>query len=990
MIVPIDNNFHGNNYRLAYRFDIYAHKPMSRQYVFVDAINGEVLFTLDRIMAENYEINANTNATAATKYNGTRNIVTDSYNSTYRLRETTRGLGIETYDMNMGTDYGLAVDFTNATTSWTGTNAAQDEVARDAHWGSEMTYDYFYNVHNRNSINGAGFKLISYIHADLEGMGYSNNTNAFWNGDYMTYGDGSSPYTPLTTLDICGHEIAHGLTNFTANLNYSYESGALNEGFSDIFGTSIEFYASPPLQTGNWTIGEDIGSVFRSMSNPNSEGQPDTYQGTNWYTGSSDNGGVHTNSGVFNFWFYLLCQGGSGTNDNGNAYNVTGLTMTKAEKIAFRTLTVYLTPSSDYASARIASLQACADIYGGCSAETISTINAWYAVGVGAAYTASPTDANFSACPVSQCSNAPFSVQFNNTSTNGNTYKWYFGDGGNSLLTAPSHTYTANGAYNVKLVAYGGSCGTDSITMSSFITVGPTYPCQVNVPNSGTGTTQTICSGTLFDSGICGDYANNTDGIITIAPAGASSVTLSFSSFNFEYNYDYLYVYNGPTTASPQVTGSPFTGSNLPGNITSTGGSITIRQTSDQGLVASGFALNWSCAFAAAPPNPGFVANNTSSCTGTIAFTDQSTNLPNAWLWKFGDGQTSALQNPTHTYTANGTYTVKLKAYNIYGNDSITKTNYITISMPTGPSVTGSTICTGNSAQLSASGSGILKWYNSLNSTTLIGTGNIYNTPILTSTTNYWVKDSVSGITSHAGKPDSVGGGNMFTASSVHYEIFDTYIPLVLQTVKIYANSAQTGRVINLQNSSGATIATKTVNLVQGINTVTLNFSLPVANGLRLVGPASPGWYRNTSGFTYPITFPGKLSITGSSATTTLRYYYFYDWVVKEVDCVSPRVMVTATVNPCSGIENNLDNNSVLVYPNPTDKFLNIDISGHADEQATIDIYNLQGQKVYSDVTGIIPDDFHKVIDISNYAGGVYFIRIQSGNIRSLRKIEVY
>ena len=474
VLIPADKNFKGSAYRLAYRFDIYAKMPLSRQWVFVDAATGQVILSLQRIQTEKQETQSNATGSADTKYSGTRTMTTDYTGSTYRLRETGRGLGIETYDMNVGTSYTSAVDFTDTDNNWTGTNSYQDEVARDAHWGTEITYDYFYVKHGRNSIDNAGFKLMSYVHANLVGMGYSDNINAFWDGTRMTYGDGGSGYTPLTTLDICGHEISHGLTENTANLTYQNESGALNEGFSDIFGTSIEFYAKPPVSSGNWTIGEQIGSAFRSMSNPNLYDQPDTYNGTNWYTGTADNGGVHTNSGVLNYWYYLLCQGGSGTNDIGNAFNVTGITMAKAELIAFRTLTVYLTASSTYADTRTASIQAATDLYGGCSQETQSTTNAWYAVGVGSAYVPSPADANFTGSPVAQCSGAPLTVQFSNTSVNANSYKWYFGDGSTSTDANPSHIYTANGNYDVKLVAYGNTCGTDSIIKSSYITIGLT------------------------------------------------------------------------------------------------------------------------------------------------------------------------------------------------------------------------------------------------------------------------------------------------------------------------------------------------------------------------------------------------------------------------------------------------------------------------------------------------------------------------------------
>jgi hypothetical protein len=198
----------------------------------------------------------------------------------------------------------------------------------------------------------------------------------------MTYGDGSSAdnFKPLTAIDVCGHEITHGLTSFTANLNYSNESGAMNEGFSDVFGTAIEWYARPAQH--DWLIGGDF-YVIRNMSNPNAYGDPDTYKGTYWYTGTGDNGGVHTNSGVLNFWFYLLTAGGNGTNDNGFAYSVSGLGISKSQAIAFRTLTVYLVPTSNYSAARTASIQAASDLYGAASNEVTQTINAWDAVGVG-------------------------------------------------------------------------------------------------------------------------------------------------------------------------------------------------------------------------------------------------------------------------------------------------------------------------------------------------------------------------------------------------------------------------------------------------------------------------------------------------------------------------------------------------------------------------------------------------------------------------------
>ncbi|MCB2378422.1 M4 family metallopeptidase [Hymenobacter sp. BT635] len=366
---------------LAWKFNIYAQQPVSRAYIYVDAHTGQV------VMQDNIIKHVAATGTFGTKYSGTQTGATETATGGYRLRELTRGLGIETYNCRKSNSYTAAVDFIDADNSWTEyNNAAFDNAALDAHWGAQGTYDYFKNVHGRNSYNNAGAKIRSYVHFDDTpgGAGYEN---AFWDGSRMTYGDGASRFDPLTSLDVAAHEIGHAVCSSTANLTYSYESGALNEGFSDIWGACVEYYKAPDKQT--WLIGEDIDKVrpsLRSMSNPNAEGQPDTYQGTYWYAGSGDYGGVHTNSGVLNHWFYRLAVGGSGTNDKGTSFSVTGIGIDAAAKIAYRTESVYLTASSNYAAARTYSIQSAKDLYGAGSAQEIAVTNAWNAVGVGAAY----------------------------------------------------------------------------------------------------------------------------------------------------------------------------------------------------------------------------------------------------------------------------------------------------------------------------------------------------------------------------------------------------------------------------------------------------------------------------------------------------------------------------------------------------------------------------------------------------------------------------
>ena len=382
-LVYCPNNGDITKMTLAYKFDIYASEPLVGESIYVDALTGKVIYELSRIY------NSDARGSAKTKYSGTQVITADSISSsTYDLDESGRGGGIYTYNMKTGTSYGSAVDFTDADNYWNNANAAQDEVAGDAHWGAEMTYDFYFKNFGRNSFDNAGGTIYSFVHYD------SKYNNAFWDGTEMNYGDGDGTnFTPLTALDVCGHEISHGFTQHASNLAYQNESGAMDEGISDIFGTCIEFYAKDTLA--DWIIGKDFtvnGKGIRDMSAPKNFSQPNTYNGTYYVstsgtpTSSNDWNGVHTNSGVLNYWFYLIAHGASGTNDNSKSYSVSGLGIGEAQKIMFRTAFYYLTSSSTFSDARNYSIRATIDLYGGCSNEVKQVTNAWYAVGVGAAY----------------------------------------------------------------------------------------------------------------------------------------------------------------------------------------------------------------------------------------------------------------------------------------------------------------------------------------------------------------------------------------------------------------------------------------------------------------------------------------------------------------------------------------------------------------------------------------------------------------------------
>ncbi len=384
---------------LAYKFNIYAEKPLSRDFVYVNAHTGKIVLknpiikTYKHTNNNNTEVSAgtvnnklskpNANAYAATRYSGNKIIKTSIRNNEYVLREYTRGNGIETFNMQTGTNYDNAVDFTDANNQWTALeydNDAKDNAALDVHWATEMVWDYWMIKHGRNSFDGNGGSMKSYVHFD------QNYANAYWNGEVMTYGDGSGGMDALTCLDITAHEIGHAVMEYTAALIYRNESGAMNEGFSDIWGACVEYYAAPNKNT--WLIGEDIGNAMRDMSNPNAKNDPDTYFGAFWKplsyppSPTPDYGGVHSNNGVLNFWFYLLTEGGSGANDHAFPYSVSGIGIEKAAKIAYRTEALYLNPDAQFADARDASVQAAEDLYNAGSNEVQQVKNAWDAVGV--------------------------------------------------------------------------------------------------------------------------------------------------------------------------------------------------------------------------------------------------------------------------------------------------------------------------------------------------------------------------------------------------------------------------------------------------------------------------------------------------------------------------------------------------------------------------------------------------------------------------------
>ena len=491
------DNISPRDLRLCYKVDVYARVPLSRAYYYVDAITGDVLGKKDEIFF------ADATGTAATAYSGTQTIHSDLYNGSYRLRDYTKGNGIITLHGESGS---RGNDYTSTSSNWSlsGTNIA----ALDAHYGVSQTYAFYYSNFGRNSYDNAGTALYSYVNDPT----YTDN--AFWDGSAMNFNKRSSSSTypgGVTGIDVTGHELSHGVTQATSGLNYSKEPGAMNESMSDIMGKSVQFWSKP--NDINWLLSNDMNWFIRSFSNPNAYSQPDTYKGKYWVTTSSDNYGVHTNSGVGNFMFYLLVTGGSGTNDNSEAYTVSGIGLSEADQIVYRTNTVYLTPTSNYAAWRTACINAATDLYGATSNEVMQVQNAWHAVGVGTA----ASGGGGTTCA------APTGLTASSITSAGATLSWGAVSGAGSYtlqykLSSASAWSTVTGLTSASYTLSGLSAGTSYTYQVATVCSGTTsaYSSPYTFTTSGTGTaTYCTSSGTTsyeYINNITLGSINNTSG----------------------------------------------------------------------------------------------------------------------------------------------------------------------------------------------------------------------------------------------------------------------------------------------------------------------------------------------------------------------------------------------------------------------------------------------------------------------------------------------
>ncbi|KAA6215793.1 M4 family metallopeptidase [Streptomyces filamentosus] len=358
--------------------------PASRQTVIVDATSGAPL--------DQYELHQNVTGTGNGVNVGQVSIETTQTTGGYTLTDAAHGGTIvyDSYNSPQSNPKQNARTFSRTTNSWgTGTTSSRESAAVDASYGLAKTWDYFKDSFNRSGIRNDGRGAPAYVHVD------TGLLNAFYDDDCfcMFFGDGSSQNgnTPVTTLDVAAHEMSHGVTAATAGLNYSGESGGLNEATSDIFGTMVEFYAANAGDPGDYYIGEKLnmsGGYMRRMDNPAADGNS-----LSCWTSGAGSVDVHYSSGIGNHFFYLAAEGTGAKTIGGRSHNGTtcnndtfsGIGKDKAAAVWYRALSTYMTSTTNYAGARTATLQAAADLYGTGSQERYLVSKAWAAVGVGTA-----------------------------------------------------------------------------------------------------------------------------------------------------------------------------------------------------------------------------------------------------------------------------------------------------------------------------------------------------------------------------------------------------------------------------------------------------------------------------------------------------------------------------------------------------------------------------------------------------------------------------
>ncbi len=746
---------------------------------FVDASNGAILKKLNNT---NYDGPFTANAP---DLNGVQQAINTYLESgKYYLMDVSQSM----FSASKNDGYILTLDAQNSNTSTfkyiqiTSTNNTwSNKTAVSAHYNAIQAYKYFKNTFNRNSINGTGGSILSFINvAEEDG---SSMENAFWNGKMAFYGNGGTAFKPLAgALDVAAHELGHGVIGNSANLEYEGQSGAINEAFADIFGAMAE--------RKNWYIGEDVTKTtyiptgrLRDMSDPHNGGTSLSSPGwqpkhiSEMYTGTGDNGGVHVNSGIINYAYYLYA---------------TAITKEKAEKIFYRALTTYLGRFSQFLDLRIAIIQSAKDLYGDTSSEVTKAREAFDTVGIyeeepvqpSQAYPENPgqdyllvydTDPNDANSLYRSTTNASTLLPLTTVAMKGRvsvtddgSFAYFvttddkikainlksnaheisdispdviwdnvaISRDGNRLAAITTDIDTSIYVYDFTLKKWarfylyspttqenlkaGGVLFADAIEFDhtgeylifdAFNSLVSTTGDSINYWNIGLMHVWDKKTSKFADGEIVELYGSLPENVSIGNPvfsknspyiiafdfwdAGTDEYAiLGLNIENMKLNTIFQNTTFGYPTFSKQDNKIAFNAYNTSNEevIATIGLGTDKISPSGTATVLINYA-QWPVYYATGTRVLGFApkANFTATYKSgkaplTIVFNDLSENEPASWQWTFpsGNPSTSTLQNPSVTYSSAGTYAVTLTVTNAYGNNSVTKSGYITVSSATG------------------------------------------------------------------------------------------------------------------------------------------------------------------------------------------------------------------------------------------------------------------------------------------------------------------
>jgi thermolysin len=397
-VLPLE----GGGYALTWRARVMTSGALTLY--FVDAKTGAILRQLSDLKTQ-AAVGRGTGVLGDTK-----KVSVSSNSGQFYTIDELRPPQIVSFDMKG--NIGRTLDFLNgiiglgmADVATDSDNDWRDGVTVDAHAYTGFTYDYFFKRHNRTGLDGRNIRILSLVHPvnrqDIET--HSNDIvgtfylNAFYAGDgIMVYGEGLPPGFVLLPfrqtvdffaagLDVIAHELTHGVTEYTSNLVYLNESGALNEAFSDVMGVSVEFMfqqLGSGLRQADYMVGEDVirpGGI-RNLGNPAAFNDPDHY--SRRFIGPEDNGGVHLNATIPGHAFYLAIEGGTNRTSGRAVTGVGAANREQMERVFYRAFTLLMPAAANFSTARATTIQAARDLFGNGSAAERAVTEAWTAVGV--------------------------------------------------------------------------------------------------------------------------------------------------------------------------------------------------------------------------------------------------------------------------------------------------------------------------------------------------------------------------------------------------------------------------------------------------------------------------------------------------------------------------------------------------------------------------------------------------------------------------------